>query len=162
MPYLLTRKLHTFGIKSSPLCFFCNLYDETPFHTFYECGLVKCLWSNLVQRFQNNLILPTLTPQTPIFGFLDSANHDSVFESNKVLSNHTLLIFNLYVYKSREKKFININNLIAEIGKVKRVEKETALTNSKKEIAFTKKWHIINHIVPMICACVIDIKDRNR
>ena len=47
-----------------------------------------------------------------------------------------------------KKKLININNLIAEIRKVKRIEKETALTNSKKTIAFIKTWHIINNIVP--------------
>ena len=55
----LNKKLHTFGIKPSPLYSFCNLYDETPYH---ECDRVKCLWSDLVQCFQNNLILPTLTP----------------------------------------------------------------------------------------------------
>ena len=38
------------------------------------------------------------------FGFFDSANKDSVFENNKVLSNHILLTFKLYIYKSREKK----------------------------------------------------------
>ena len=144
----LNKKLHTFGIKPSPLCSFCNLYDETPYHMFYECDRVKCLWSDLVQCFQNNLILPTLTPQTAIFGFLDYTNNDSIFENNKCLSNHILLIFKLYVYKSREKKLLNINNLIAEIQKIKRIEKEIALPNSKKTIAFTRKWHIINNIVP--------------
>ena len=142
------KKLHTFGIKPSPLCSFCNLYDETPYHMFYEWDRVKCLWSDLVQCFQNNLILPTLTPQTAIFGFLDYTNNDSIFENNKCLSNHILLIFKLYVYKSREKKLLNINNLIAEIQKIKRIEKEIALPNSKKTIAFTRKWHIIDNIVP--------------
>ena len=28
----LNNKLSTFGIKPSPLCSFCNLYDETPLH----------------------------------------------------------------------------------------------------------------------------------
>ena len=65
-----------------------------------------------------------------------------------VFINHILLIFKLSVYKSREKKLININNLIAEIWKVKIIEKRIALTNSKKIIAFTKKWHIPNNIVP--------------
>ena len=97
------KKLHTFGIKPSPVCFFCNLYDETPYHIFYECHRVKCVWSDFVQVFQSNLILPTLTPQTVIFGFLDSANNDPIFENNKFLSNHILLIFKLYVYKYREK-----------------------------------------------------------
>ena len=47
-----------------------------------------------------------------------------------------------------KKKLININNLMAEIRKIKRIEKEIALTNSKKTIAFTRKWHVINNIVP--------------
>ena len=132
------KKLHTFEIKPSPLCSFCNLFNETPYHMFYECDRVKCLWSDLVQCFQNNLTLPTLTPQTTIFGF----------ENNKSLSNHILLILKLYVYKFREKKVLNIRNLIAEIQKIKIIEKETALPNSKKTIAFTRKWHIIGNIVP--------------
>ena len=65
------KKLHTFGIKPSPLCSFCNLYDKTPYHMFYECDHAK--------YFQNNLILPTLTRQTAIFEFLDYTNNDSFF-----------------------------------------------------------------------------------
>ena len=53
------------------------------------------------------------------------------------------------MHKSREKKVININNLTAKIRKVKRIEKEIPLTNSKKAIVFnSKKWRIINSIVP--------------
>ena len=51
-------------------------------------------------------------------------------------------MFKLCVYESREKKFINLNNLIMEIRQVKRIEKEMALTNSMTTIAFTKKWLI--------------------
>ena len=79
------KKLHTFGIKPSPLCSFSNLYDETPYHMFYECDRVKCLWSDFVQCFQNNLILPILTPQTAIFEFLDYTNNDSIFEKINAL-----------------------------------------------------------------------------
>ena len=82
---------------------------------FYELDRVKYLRSDLVQWIQNNLILPTLTPQTAIFGYLDYTNNDSIFENNKCLSNHILLIFKLYMYKPREKNLLNINNLIAEI-----------------------------------------------
>ena len=49
---------------------------------------------------------------------------------------------------SEKKKLSIINNLIAEIQKIKRIEKEIALLNSKKTIAFTRKWHIIDNIVP--------------
>ena len=52
------------------------------------------------------------------------------------------------MHKFREKKLLIINNLIAEIQKIKRIEKEIALLNSKKTIAFTRKWHIIDNIVP--------------
>ena len=143
----LNKKLHIFGIKSSPLCSFCNLYDKTPFHIFYECDRVKCLWSELVQCFQNTLISPTLTLQTVILRILDSVSNNSFSENNKILINHILLIFKLCAYKSREKKFININNLIAEIRKVKRIEKEIALNSSMKTTAFRKKWHLTDNII---------------
>ena len=74
----LNKKLNIFGIKSSPLCCFCNLYEETLFHIFYECDH-KFLWSNLVQCFQNTLILSTLTPQTVILRILDSVSNNSFF-----------------------------------------------------------------------------------
>ena len=101
--------------------------------------------------FSKNLTFSTSAPQTAIFGFLDSANNDSLYKNDKVLSNHILLIFKLYVYKSKEKKLVNINNLIAEIGKVKRIKKQIALISSKNTTAFKKKWHIINNIVENTC-----------
>ena len=143
----LNKKLHIFGIKSSPLCSFCNLCDETPLHIIYECDCIKCLWSNLLQYFQNSLVLLTLTPQTAIFGFPDSTNSDYNFKKNRLLINHILLIFELYVYRSKEKQFIHINNLIAEIKSVKAIEKEIATSNSKNTIAFKNKWNITNDII---------------
>ena len=99
----LNKKLHFFEITSSPPRYFCNLYDETPFHMFYEWDRVKYLWSDLIQCFQNTLMLPTLTPQTAILGILGSASNKSFFENNKIFVSHILLIFKLHVYKSREK-----------------------------------------------------------
>ena len=143
---LLNKKLHILGIKSSPLCSFCNLCNETPLHIFYEWDSIKCLWSDLVHYLQNTLVLPILTPQTAIFGFLDCTNSDYNFKKNKLLINHILLIFKLYLYRSREKQFIHINNFIAEIKSAKAIEKEFATSNSKKTIAFKNKWHITNDI----------------
>ena len=143
----LNKKLHIFGIKSSSLCSFCKLCDKTLLYIFYEHDSIKCLWSDLVHYFQNSLVLPILTPQTAIFGFLDSTNSDYNFKKNKLLINHILLIFKLYVYRSREKQFIHINNLIAEIKSAKAIEKEIATSNSKKTIAFKNKWHITNDII---------------
>ena len=137
----LNKKSHTFGIKPSPLHCFCNLYDETPLHIFHECDAFKCLWADLVQCFQNNLTLPTSTPQAVIFGILESGSNESFFKNTKVFSNYILLIFKLYVFNSREKKFINLNNLIAEIWKVKRIEKDIALTNSTNNCFYKKMAH---------------------
>ena len=112
------------------LCsFFCNLCGETPLYWFYECDHIKCLLSDLAQYFENSFVLPTLTPQTAIFGILDSASSNLKSLKNKFLNNHILIIFKLYVYKSRRKQFININNLIAEINSVKKTEKEIATRN---------------------------------
>ena len=73
------EKLHTFGMKLSPLCSFCNSYYETPLHMFYECDAAKCLWADLVQCLQNNLILPTLTPQAAIFRILKPASSHFIY-----------------------------------------------------------------------------------
>ena len=44
---------------------------------------------------------------------------------------------------------MNLINLIAEIQKVKRIEKEIALNNTKKTFAFINKWHLTDNIVSM-------------
>ena len=90
------EKLQTFGIKPSPLCSFCNLYDKTLFHIFYGCNRFKCLLTDLVQCFQNYLILPTITPQTSIFGILESASKDSIFKNNKIFINTFYLYLKVY------------------------------------------------------------------
>ena len=89
----LSKKLHIFEINSSPLCSFCNLYDETPLNIFYEFDRVKCIWLDLIQYFQNSLKLPTLIPHTVIFWILDFVSNESIFLQNKVFINLILLIF---------------------------------------------------------------------
>ena len=95
-----------------------NVYGRT----WFEC-------------FPDTLVLPTSTSQTAIFGILDSVTNN-LFENNQVLVNHILFTFKLYVYKSREKKFIKRSILMAEIQK-DRIK--IAPNNSKKTIAFITK-----------------------
>ena len=64
---------------------------------------IKYLWSDLNQCFQNSYGLPTLTPQTAIFGFWFHKQWLKALK-NKFLINHILLIIKLCVYKSSEKK----------------------------------------------------------
>ena len=93
----LNKKLYLFGITKSALCSYCNTYDETPMHLFCECNYTKYLWLQLNRHFRSDLTFPVLTPQTAILGlFNDSVN-------NIHLINHILLLFKLYIYKSRNK-----------------------------------------------------------
>ena len=112
-------------ITKSPLCSYCNTYDETPIHLFCECNSTKYLWIQLNKYFRSDLTFPVLTPQTAI---LDLFN-DSV--SNIHLINHIFLLFKLYIYKSPNKHRLNINGLLANILNIKKLEKMPAFGNAK-------------------------------
>ena len=85
------KKLNTFGIASTALCFFCNTSEETPIHIYVDFVLVKYLWERLRMKFQNYFILPSLTPQAAVLGLYNEANDNYNFLS------HILLIFKYYI-----------------------------------------------------------------
>ena len=62
----------------------------------------------------NDILLPILTPHTAIFGFINRIEK-SVYK----MTNHTLQIVKLLVYKSRESGTLELSRLINEIKKVK-------------------------------------------
>ena len=128
----LNKKLYLFGITKNLLCSYCNTYDETLIHLFCECNSTKYLWLQLNRHFCSDLTFPVLTPQTAILGLFN----DSV--SNIHLINHILLLFKLYFYKSRNKHRLYINELLANILNIKKLEKMTALGNAKKVAACNK------------------------
>ena len=70
----LNKKLYTFGIINTALCSLCNTLEETPIRIFFDCVHVKCLWERLGMKFQNNFLLPSLTPQTAIRGLYNESN----------------------------------------------------------------------------------------
>ena len=117
----LKKKLYTFGRTNTALCTFCDAVEETPIHIFFDCIHVKSLWERLRMKFENNFILPSLTPQIAIIGLCNEAN------DNYNLLSHILLIFKYYIYISREKPILNINILIANLIKVKKREKQITL-----------------------------------
>ena len=43
----LNKMLFKFGKSGSPLCSFCNVKDETPYHLFCECSHTISLWNQL-------------------------------------------------------------------------------------------------------------------
>ena len=102
---------------------------------FCECVRVSQLWSQLRIFFSTDLNLPLLTPQTAIFGFLVETDK-CIFK----ITNHLLLIFKMYIYKSREKGSVDISSLINEIRKIETLEKNTATNDTKKLVIYNKKW----------------------
>ena len=122
----------------SPLCSYSNANDETPIHLFCECNSAKYLWLQLNRHFHSDLTLPILTPQTTIFGIFN----DSV--SSIHLINHIMHLFESYIYKSRNKHRLNINEILVNVVNIKTLEMVTTFGNTKKVAAYNKKWDITN------------------
>ena len=104
----LNKMLFKFGKSGSPLCSFCNVKDETPYHLFYECSHTISLWNQLRHFLSNSLNILLLTPQSATFGFINQ-------KENFLIINHLLFIFKLYIYNSRSSSKLNIEYLKAII-----------------------------------------------
>ena len=76
----LNKKLYTFKITIIVLCSFSSALQETPTHIYYDCIHGKSLWERLQTKFQNDIILLSLTRQTAILGL-----------TNEVTNIHNLL-----------------------------------------------------------------------
>ena len=135
--------LYLFAIIKSPLCSYCSTNDETSIHLFCECNSSKYLWLQLSMDVRSDLMFHVLTPQTAILGRFN----DSV--SNIYLMDHILLLFELCIYKSRNKHRLNINELLANILSIKKLEKVTAFGNAKKVAAYNKNWDITKRRLPL-------------
>ena len=111
---------------------FLYTVEETPIHIFFDCIHVKCLWKRLRMKFQNDFILPPLTPQTVIRGPYNEAN------DNYNLLSPILLMFICYIYISREKRILNIDIILANLIKVKNREKQISIVVINKREAYKK------------------------
>ena len=67
------------------------VYDEKPFHIFQNCDRFKCILLELIQYFQNSLILKTLSWYTASFCIFDSTGIESVFKNKKVFMSSTYI-----------------------------------------------------------------------
>ena len=114
--------------------------EETPLHLLYECSKTSNLWIELQLCLENKILLPSISPQSAIFGFID-------INENKILLNHLLLIFKFYLYSARKTGNINIKNLKASIYNIKNVEREISNDNPKKKMKYKKKWQLIPKVI---------------
>ena len=91
----LNKKPYIFGKSDSLLCSSCHSNGETFIHLLCEYVRVSQLWIELKIFFSNDLDLPLLTSQTAIFHFL-ALTDKCIFK----ITNHLLLTFKIYIYKS--------------------------------------------------------------
>ena len=116
-----------FGIVSRSLCSFCNSGEETPFHIFHDCTHTQNLWNRLQTYISDNLVIPCLTPQSAMFGFIDTKLE------NRVIVNHLLLIVKIDVYKSRDLKTLTFLLLKSDIIKTRQIEETLSLNDIRKQ-----------------------------
>ena len=82
-----------------------------------------------------------LTKQSALVGFLKFNNYESW-----LLLNHILLIFKMYIYKSRERGVLNFTRLKGEIEAVIKTEIQTEkLFRSNSN--YSSKWNLIRPLL---------------
>ena len=123
--------------QKTSLSWFWNLEDETVIHLFIHCSKTKRLWCTVTEYFKRNLNIPSLSPQSGIFDFLEA--DDKVF----LILNHLLLFFRYYVYVSRSSKILSSEALSKSIIKVYKLEKIVNGSDERKRKGFTEKWEKI-------------------
>lgn len=91
-----------------------------------SCNIVKCLWTQLDNYFSDDFRLPSLTPQTALFGIFSNIS----LAENASLLNHLLLIFKLYHHYLKLSP--NLHYIIATIRIVKILKKRIASVSDTK------------------------------
>ena len=90
------------------------------------------------------MILPSLTPQVAIFGI----TNEFTINRDKLLENHILLIFTINIYYSWKKHKLDINTLLNNIAKVKKVEKILQVIMRRKSQLIIEKALAIKISLP--------------
>ena len=128
------KMLSKFGKVTSPRCSFYKLHCETIIHLFHDCLIFKELWNQLKSVLSNNLIFLICTPQRAIFGFWDLDTNEHV------ILNHLLLIFKIYIYKTRTIGYLNISHILIYIKGIKDTKNKLCDNNAKWRKKFNKRW----------------------
>ena len=136
----LNKSLFRMGISDTPLCSYCQQYDETFQHLFTECIFSKKLWSDIKTLFSTSIDVPDLTLRRALFGFLDPNNDNFAL-------NNILLIFKICMYRFRGKKQPNITLFIKNLHERERMERHIVLGNVNKLAKHFAKWNFFNHLL---------------
>ena len=130
-----TRKLlFKMHLTDSPLCVFCQEYEESLIHLFASCTKIKQLWND-IQNWINTKLNINLS-----FNSMDILLGYLLMDQNNIPINTILLTTKRYIFDcSKFKKDLNIFQLQV---KLKEVVKEQELISKieGKEAYFTKIW----------------------
>ena len=95
--------LFCFEKPPSLLCSVCKLHDETLILLFSSCIQVISLWIEIKLFFSEYIQLTLLSLQIATFGLVKG--NDKSF----LIQNMVLMVFKLYVYKSRVSGILNFS-----------------------------------------------------
>ena len=113
----LNEKLYLFKKVDTKLCPFCEKYNETIIHLFTSCSVTVNFWNNIKDYFNGNLYIPSLSPQSAIFGFFE-VDHNTFY-----ILNHLLLLQKRFTYISRDLKKLSFSKFAKNLRKVYNIEK---------------------------------------
>ena len=132
----LNKMLSKFGKSGSPLCSFCNVKDETPYHLFYELSHTTSSWNQLRHFLSKSLNILYLLHRVP---FLVLSNK----KNNFLIINHLLFIFRFYIYNFWSSSKLNIEYLKTIICKTRSIELEVSKTETIRNQKYINKWQPI-------------------
>ena len=122
----MNKHLFTFRIKDNKFCSYYFTEEETIMHIFVYCPKIKILWNELKLYLNDSIYIPTLNPQSAIFGFFQ-------VDPNLVLIlNYILLLFKYYIYITRDSHKLSLAALIKMIRKVYFLGKIISEKNTKR------------------------------
>ena len=137
----LNKKLYLFGLSETSLCSYCENVDEDIGHLFYACQSTMNLWSQLKILLEPYITLPILNAKNALLGFYDDELDHSY------LINHILLIFKIYVYSTRIRKVLSINDLKEKILEIARLEISPISIDANILSIRADKWEPLNDML---------------
>ena len=132
---------YSFSIKNYENSFSKTL-EEALIHIFCDYIHVKSLLEKLQKIFQNDIVLPSLTPLAEILRLANERN--SIYN----ILNCILLVFEYYVYRSWEKNILNIDILLYNLTEIKKKKKRISFASKNER--YNKKWCIADNALPVI------------
>ena len=125
--------LYKIGVKSSPMCSFCDNHIQTISHLFWKCTFVASFWKDLIEwLYKKGIYIEHLSDSDIFFG---------VKSSNNFLLLNTVIL--------RAKKFVFSCNYLSkrpsfsifkhEIYRVEKIERCIALKKNTLSV-HKKKW----------------------